>query len=190
MSELDKLLKINKKRRDRCVGFSYINEKCHFAISGIGNEGTWEYDLIEKSLLKILGEDSVNVGSDYAFNALPGQPGITVHMKNLERTFYKDLKSKGVAFLDYSWLHLGVEHLYSPYYLNERLFSCVEKKIIGYYLIKFPFNLDYPDIYVVMKPCFLCLPIVKKAYFISNKHILGFEEIYFKVNIKAAKILE
>lgn len=169
IDEFEKLKEANRIRRDRCVGFSFMNRIYHYAISGVNNESTLEYKRIDFYMKQILGPNSINVGSDYSFNVLLNKKDHNAWMKSKERSFYKELKAKGTASINFSCCKLGLK--LKPKYLPfpERPYSCVEKKIVGYFFVKY-FN-HSPVIFVAMRPCYFCLPIIGRTFYLKSNKI-------------------
>lgn len=159
----------------RCIGYcddKYIGK--YFAISGVNNEK--ERRKLVPLIKSVLGNDCDECGAEetfYCFHYLMNPSSLNI----LTSMFYENLCNvRGREYL----INFGPLTMipFDPDENKKYLYSCVERKIIGHWF-RIRKNSTMPTIYVSKKPCYLCLPAIKRVYYLNEDNkIFGIKKTF------------
>lgn len=169
----------------KCLGFAIYDDTIYYAISGLDSYDTKDenfYNSIKNDVESILcskvskihrcvvGDTFCSFSTNYNRDVEDDQTRIynilTANIGKNTRIYFN---------IPYDTLHPQY-YAVNPSALNDRSWSCVERKIIG------TLKTNKIEIYCFMRPCYFCIPEVTKALYITNSNKKCFEMEVINVN--------
>ena len=161
------VFEIVKTKRGKCVGICEYNKILYYAVSG--NDENPKVNKVSGIVEGMIGGKPIRCTINDSFTViLYSSDCITRIMKpyyeSIVDLIYSTLKYAGTCtynFVDYVGMRIRFKQfmLNYPSIHSIRNYSCVERKIIG------KIGSFKSDIYVGMRPCYYCLPVIRNVIY-------------------------
>lgn len=174
MSYEDDLKKLRAIKKKGCVAFVKMESATYYAVNG-PEEGLAGETNISKAL-ESMHETNVIIRCVFDDSYTVINPKMFGHYVVFKKNVDKMLNSLDTT------REISIEDIIIPMKHNDNYdnsnWTCCERKIIGYLrdngIIKY-FHSN-TELYITKRPCLLCIPLVRKAYYLDDNLNIKFDE--------------